>query len=372
MRKIFMIIGSTLLMQVCFVQNNISQEKKDDDLQSFFQRPSSSRLTEIIKKLDSDSTLSSDPNSQAPIIGFLTVALARYRDHQDAYLKLASGLKSSQNLVFFCFRLSQKKDTILHWTGHHPSLNDMFWGAYFASGDTRYLKRLVSEMALCERTDSLMLFMTGSSAKWSLCSNACQYPEVKKYLTDAIKTSPNNLLPYIKETLELSPSEVKDKWFAGVLEFKKGMEKNAVDSVCASSDYSHDGLQLHCALIGNKKFFDDWQKPVTPKIEPIDTYKRGEEVFPIIVFATNGKDFQLNANLTYDITITKPDGSIYGHFEQLNVWKDSPAPVLHLLKQSIDIRLEQTDPLGVYKVYMIIYENNKKVKVDVNLSFRVI
>jgi hypothetical protein len=144
------------------------------------------------------------------------------------------------------------------------------------------------------------------------------------------------------------------------------------DSVRCVRNYDTNGLQIHYALIGDKKFFDEWQKPQMPKIVPIDTFKRGEDIFPIIIFSTNAKDSLGNADLSYDITIIKPDGSVYGHFEQLTVWKNAPAPVMHLIQQPIDIHIEKNDPLGYYKVQSTVYDNNKRVKVHFDLSFRVI
>jgi len=144
------------------------------------------------------------------------------------------------------------------------------------------------------------------------------------------------------------------------------------DSLNAVESFNQNGLQLHFVLINDKEFIDKWEKPETPKISPIDTYKRGEDVIPIIIFSTDGKDSVGNANLTYDIKIVKPDGTIYGEFKQLEVWKDAPAPIMHLIKQPIDIHLEENDPIGIYKVQTTIYENVKKVRVNFELAFQVV
>jgi hypothetical protein len=144
------------------------------------------------------------------------------------------------------------------------------------------------------------------------------------------------------------------------------------DSLKAKADYRKDGLSLLVVLINDKGFLDEWQRPEMPQVIPIDTYKRGDEVIPIIIFSSDGKDENGNADLTYDIKIMKPDGTTYGDFKQLEVWKNAAAPVMHLVKQPIDIRLEENDPLGLYRIEATIHDNNKKVSVDFHLAFQVI
>jgi hypothetical protein len=144
------------------------------------------------------------------------------------------------------------------------------------------------------------------------------------------------------------------------------------DSLRADSTYNKDGLMIIFTLIGDKGFFDQWAKPESPKIVSVDSFQLGQHVIPIIIFSTNAKDQKGNANLTYDIRIIRPDGEIYGHFENLTVWKDKPAPHMHLVEQPIDVGLEKTDPLGVYKIESVVYDNNKKVKVHFHLAFTVI
>ncbi len=138
------------------------------------------------------------------------------------------------------------------------------------------------------------------------------------------------------------------------------------------STYNKNGLMILFTLIGDKGFFDEWAKPEPPKIVSVDTFKLGQHVIPIIIFSTNEKDQKGNANLTYDITIIRPDGKTYGHFENLTVWKDKPAPHMHLVEQPVDIGLEKTDPPGIYRIESVVLDNKKKVKVNFHLAFTVI
>jgi len=372
-----MIRKSALLITIFFASISIAQhvipsDKIGTELQSFYQHPSASLLTDIVQSIDADSSFLSKASSHPPIIGFLTVAFSRYKEEYDAYQSLAIQLKYAQDFVRFCLDLSQTKDTILNWTGHDASLNDLHWGGFFASGDSRYIDRIVSEMQYCERTDSLVLFLAGASAKWSLCSNAKNFPEVKERLEELLNSMPADLKSHIKETLNSSPNDLKNEMSESIKHYSDRDDNSEDGSLSAIKNYSDNGLELHFVLIGDRNFFEEWEKPETPKISPKESYKRGDELFPIIIFSTDGKDENGNANLTYDIKIIKPDGTVYGEFKQLEVWKDSPAPEMHLIKQPVTIRLEESDLLGIYKIESTVYENNKNQKIDFKLNFQVV
>lgn len=66
-----------------------------------------------------------------------------------------------------------------------PQLNDMNWSSYFATGNTKYLDNLLRNTQYYEERKDLTLFVTGSSAMWSLSSNARQHPAVGAYLAKA-------------------------------------------------------------------------------------------------------------------------------------------------------------------------------------------
>ncbi|MGE5621291.1 MAG: hypothetical protein ACM3U0_01825 [archaeon] len=359
------------LTSVCFAQSKSPQEIIGMEMQNFFLHPSSDLVIDIIKSIDADKNFLNGSSSIILYTGFMTAAFAKYADKYEEFYNLSNGLNGSKELAQYCLKLSKIQDAVLNWAGHDPGINDLLWSGFFASGDTKYLDRLVSEMKYCERKDSLNLFLTGISAKWSLCANAISYSLVKEHLKQTLDKRPPELQAHLKELLNTTPDVITEQMREGIREFKKSEKVNSANALCAQRDYNSNGLQIHFVLIKDKNFFEEWKKPEMPVITTVDTYKRGEDVIPIILFSTDGKDVNGNADLTYDITITKPDGTIYGHFEQLKVWKDEPAPMMHLVKQPVIIHLEENDPAGIYKINSVIYENNKKTKAYFELAFQV-
>lgn len=60
--------------------------------------------------------------------------------------------------------------------------NDMNWASYFASGNLKYVDNIISNIRYADERENLNLFLAGSTAEWSLCSNAIQDKRLKKYL----------------------------------------------------------------------------------------------------------------------------------------------------------------------------------------------
>ncbi len=139
-----------------------------------------------------------------------------------------------------------------------------------------------------------------------------------------------------------------------------------------TAEYNKDGLTLMYFFVDYAKFFDDWSNPEPPLITNTRLVNRGDSIFPIVLFETDAVDDSGNANLTYDITILRPDGSEYGSYSDLVICDNGPASgAFYLLQQPIVIRIEGDDPFGIYKVDLVIKENNKNVTVPLSLSFSV-
>lgn len=83
-----------------------------------------------------------------------------------------------------------------------PAVLDELWGSFCATGDERYVNRLLTVLPWCDSDGKdLMKLMIGGAAKWSLTSNAEQHPrvmsiclkardcrpELKKVLTEVIE-----------------------------------------------------------------------------------------------------------------------------------------------------------------------------------------
>ena len=89
-----------------------------------------------------------------------------------------------------------------------PDVLDMLWACYSATGDERYVKRLLSVLAW-SGTDSkdLPKMLIVSAARWSLMSNLEQHPKVKE-ICDSVKKQDAELKPYIEKLEEEQAAKI--------------------------------------------------------------------------------------------------------------------------------------------------------------------
>jgi tetratricopeptide (TPR) repeat protein len=64
----------------------------------------------------------------------------------------------------------------------NPSLNDFYWGAFYATGKVKYIDKLLDNCVYSNEKEDVNLYLTGATAMWSLCSNSQDSPLVKNHL----------------------------------------------------------------------------------------------------------------------------------------------------------------------------------------------
>ena len=75
--------------------------------------------------------------------------------------------------------------------------------------------------------------------------------------------------------------------------------------------YEEPGFGALAFLISDSTFFERWERPETPRIQDDTHYARGEVAYPVVIFQTDALDESGHADLTYDLTVTRPDGTPY-------------------------------------------------------------
>lgn len=126
-----------------------------------------------------------------------------------------------------------------------------------------------------------------------------------------------------------------------------------------------DGFGAQLWLTNDEKFFDSWNKPETPRLTILKSTKRNEPVFVIILFINPGVNEKGKTDVTFDVSVKKPDGSIYADFKDLEVWQEKPALAknqIQLAAKHIGIGIENEDPLGKYTIEVLVKDNIKKVE----------
>jgi hypothetical protein len=140
-----------------------------------------------------------------PILtGFFGALFSADTTVRSAFMK---NLDKIQNIDFkelFIFLNTTNIDSIYSKTPITPDFNDMNWASYFATGNVKFLDRIISNIPLAENRVDLNLFLTGITAKWSLSSNARQDKQVKEHLRNQKENK-----KVIKEILKKDPEKFK-------------------------------------------------------------------------------------------------------------------------------------------------------------------
>jgi len=173
----------------------------------YHQHPEPDRVDAAIRflgknGLDAEHTLATS--------GFFAIVLARHPDHARGWLALArkqpgnigKALKTAAMISTDPYRWAAARNDA-------PELNDFCWAAFFASGDARYVERILAALAhLDERTD-MKLYLAAATAQWSLASNARQHDAVRTIVEKAHALAKAPLDQALEQVLTVDPEEFR-------------------------------------------------------------------------------------------------------------------------------------------------------------------
>jgi hypothetical protein len=155
-----------------------------------------------------------------------------------------------------------------------------------------------------------------------------------------------------------------------------GWRKNGKAIADTPNVKSKKGFGAQLFLTESAQFFEDWNKPETPKLKDLKDGKarRNVPIFTAILFADPGMDTNGSVDVTCDITVRKPDGNIYGEEKDVVGWKGKysvPTHNLQLAQGRMGIRIEPQDPSGNYTVEVTVHDHIKKVKLPLKATFAI-
>jgi len=90
-----------------------------------------------------------------------------------------------------------------------PGSIDALWGAFFATGDRRYVEKVLSVLPWLEDKRDQDRSEIGSAAGWSLATNAAKQPAVLEILQQNAKTAPEPNHHLIAEVLRQADERTK-------------------------------------------------------------------------------------------------------------------------------------------------------------------
>jgi hypothetical protein len=215
-----------------------------------------------------------------------------------------------------------------------PDDLDMMWGAFLASGDTAYVKRIIPVLGRDHPLsgDPRLDEATRQAAEWSLESNMLQHELVYRLIRKEAKSRNGEVRQTLREILKSAKPNHK------------------------LSHASRDG-NFHAALfIMEQEAMAEFQKPSDAplKLASMSTARRGDIVGIKILFYGIELAADLSADVVYDLKVIEPGGGLYDDTD-LKDLKALAGKVPTRFRffnnaETVMLRFEPKDKLGTYQI----------------------
>lgn len=169
-------------------------------MKSYYRHPQPEKVKEIIISLDRSDFLK-DAHGEWLVLTFFNCVFSQNPTYLKKWEKVIAQ-QSPRTREILTMAMTQKIEGIFKQAQILPNLNDMYWIAFFATGDTQYLVPLVNHLKYINTTQDVKLIATGTTARWSLCSNSREDTVVKKFLEEDQRTADPSLRKTIQHILK--------------------------------------------------------------------------------------------------------------------------------------------------------------------------
>lgn len=177
-------------------------------------------------------------NSRSPIAAFLAQLFVSNRDRARQWVfDLDAGVDDEKMMAALATWMAQTDDTVALLgslaTGSSPTVQDFvggllkgerppnfledavtnpgfldaLWGSFFATGDERYVYRVISALPLLTIKDDAQKLVLGGAARWSLTSNAAQHSRVLEICATRLKVLPDDQRAVLVQVIERAKKE---------------------------------------------------------------------------------------------------------------------------------------------------------------------
>jgi hypothetical protein len=246
-----------------------------------------------------------------------------------------------------------------------PGKLDIWWCSYFATGDTKYLDLILTYAGEELPKEDINMMLTIGAATWSFKSNCKQHESIKRY---ALERVPDKQYAHKKAYLQECAGVPVDRGFSW-----RDEDGKAVPNTDNKKTINGFGAQL--LITDNLDFYDDWEEPETPHISIAKTVTIGETVIPLVIFVNPHKDDDNCINVTCDVTITQPDGTIAQELPNIPCGSgvfEAPQYNLQLSQSELRWSAENNDPPGEWNFTAIVKDHNRGIEIPLSTTIEII
>jgi len=110
--------------------------------------------------------------------------------------------------------LWSKAGGVLTLPGRSPQMAGFYWGAFYASGNPAYVKKLVELASFAAEQNDLPLWTMGSLSKFSLATNSRRHPALRSILEEEKRTADKPTRDLIDQILNRDPGRMQREMLA--------------------------------------------------------------------------------------------------------------------------------------------------------------
>lgn len=188
-------------------------EDFDKFVNKYYLEPRPERIASAMVTLTSSGVLQI-PEAVGVIMGFFTEVFltnpSRLAEWQPVIDKQPGFAKS----VLDSALLWSKAGGVLRLEGQSAQMSYLYWGAFFASGNPAYVKKLVELASFAAEQNDLALWTMGSQSKFSLARNSRQHAVLRSILEEEKRTADKPKRDLIDQILNRDPRRMQREMFA--------------------------------------------------------------------------------------------------------------------------------------------------------------
>jgi hypothetical protein len=348
-------------------QDAASQQKNSNWMTYYYAQKQPDKMVSFLQWIEKSGIFDKHKQSTKPVAAFISVVFSDNPKRVKGWVEQVHFTGKARSVIEYALWLSGNEKIITevfketpgyakirslplsHLSTKRPSDLDMMWGAFFASGNTVYVKKIIDilddNISLTGNKNSDMV--TRHSAEWSLASNMMQHERVNRFVREEANS-------------------------------RTGVIKSKLEKIIASNDKNlrffpnRNGNFSALLSVIDEKDLKEFEKPFYKmvKINELSKTKRGDAVAIKIAFLGMELTDDLRADVTFDLKVLDPDDKVYNKTDLKNLEaRKIKTPTRFRVfynRAFVKILFEEKDKLGKYKISVMLHDNVGKRKIHLH------
>ena len=191
---------------------NLPRLRTGEDLrafvESYYLQPRPDRIPDLIRILSSSEALM---HALGAVRGFFSEVFAANPQRLVEWVAIINNEPADTRLALEGALTWSKTGGVLQLREPFQQMNEVYWGAFFASGNPQYVKKILGLVPFASERHDFDRWQTGANAQWSLATNARKHPLVRSILQGEKLTSDKRTRDTISDLLETDPDMIRQE-----------------------------------------------------------------------------------------------------------------------------------------------------------------